>query len=221
MGRDSRLSGILVVTIMMKIYFINPYPGSFFFLAACFMPPVRGASVLVDSTVAKVNLVHSSRILKDPAGKLTIDEVVLSPWAGRFRPQGGSGNNLGATRSAFWIRLDLKFSGVCPGRYLLEVPYPPLDELTAYLPDGEGGMRVVETGDSKPFSQRDVENHDFVFQLPAGIEGRHHIFLRVASRGTIIVPLYLWQEQAFSKNEQTEQLLRGNLLRRTHCPGYF
>ncbi len=104
------------------------------------------------------------------------------------------------------LTLDLEFTSTSETAYLLEIAYPPLDELTALLGDGKGGYRIVETGDSKPFSQRDVEHQNFVFRLPAKLDGKTTVFLRIANRGAILLPMTLWKQPAFYNYKQTEQL---------------
>ena len=178
-------------------------------LTAVVLEPVYATPLLIENEHDRINLTHSTQVLEDPTGSLTIEDVTQSEWSGQFYNRADSSNNFGVTRAAIWLKLDLNFRIPYSGGYLLEVPYPPLDELTAYFPDGAGGFRVIKTGDTKPFQERDIDNHDFLFRLPPNLHGQAQIYLRVFNRGPVVAPIYLWKEQAFFQNEQLELLVAG------------
>jgi len=80
--------------------------------------------------------------LEDREGKLTLQEILRPEAQAAFRPVPpiGPGANFGLTRSAFWLRIDLRTSLGAPADWLLEVAYPPLDSLQLYSPDAAFGM---------------------------------------------------------------------------------
>ena len=70
--------------------------------------------------------------------------------------------DFGPVYSDFWVRLTLSALPDAP-HYLMSC-FIQADELDLYIPEA-GGWRLVETGDTRPFSARDVPHECYVFDL--------------------------------------------------------
>ena len=142
--------------------------------------------------------------LEDKEGKLTLDEILRPETQAAFRPVPsiGPGANFGLTRSAIWLRINLKTSLGTPEDWLLEVAYPPLDSVQLYSPDAAFGMERQLAGDGLPFASRAVAHRNHVLPVRLAPGSPNTLYLRVESQGTMSVPARLWRPAALWKHDQ-------------------
>jgi hypothetical protein len=143
-------------------------------------------------------------MLEDPGGALGIGDVVKADAQGRFKSVelSGPGANFGLTRSAIWLRLQLKADPGAAPDWLLEVAYPPLDRVEVHAPDGNGGWRQQVGGDLMPYETRAVphRNHVLPVSVPGGTSTT--LYVRVNSEGTVSAPMTLWRPAALWRHDQ-------------------
>jgi hypothetical protein len=135
-------------------------------LLLCVAAPVRAALVLPPH--GEVELAGHLALLESREGHLSIDDVA-SGRAGDFRPLPGYfASGLGPRRQA-WLRFSLTRGAAAPAHWRLRVLPPFLDQVDLHLPDGSGWRRIAG-GDTRPFSQRPIDDRGMVFpiDLPAG-----------------------------------------------------
>lgn len=72
-------------------------------------------------------------VWQDPGGQATIEQVASPGFADRFRPVGDTFSG-GYTRQVHWLRLTLSPPHGQPGRAILVLHPPYLDQLNVYLP---------------------------------------------------------------------------------------
>jgi PAS domain S-box-containing protein len=148
-------------------------------------------------------LAKSFLFLEDKEGKLTIDDITQPQWQERFAPvsQDGPGANFGLTRSAIWLKINLRVSYMAPEAWLFEIAYPPLDRFELYSQKDGGGFDKRVGGDLYPFAQRAIPHRNHVLPLrPA--RGRDNVlYLRIQSEGTVAAPATLWQPEALWQHD--------------------
>lgn len=170
----------------------------------------RAGHIPVPGPLTPVSLGRYVEWVEDPGGALSFDAVRTRPHAERFTRSEDDVVNFGYSKSAHWIRLRMEGATVPDDGWLLEVRFPSLDEIDLYLPvraaDGRTIYRLLHAGDTRAWIEREVKDRAHVFRLPAKTQTREPIFLRVATRSVLTVPLYLWQPQAFAASEIREQL---------------
>ncbi len=171
------------------------------------------AVILGDAAAGAIALGDRLEYLKDPEGKWSIREVASEPLASRFLKSDRRAPSFGYSLAAYWIRIDLldaaEAAEAGPREWLLELSYPPLDHVRLYLPDESGGYAVRETGDTLPFSHRDILHHTYVFKLRTLPGQRLTVHLRVQSEGSIQLPLTLWAPDAFLESVSDRQIEYG------------
>jgi PAS domain-containing protein len=141
--------------------------------------------------------------LEDRSAALTIDDVQQPQWQALFQPvpQRGHGTNFGFTSSAIWLRITLVSAAAAPVDWLLELAYPPLDDVQLYAP-GEGGQwRRFVAGDRRPFSQRAVPHRNHVLPVTLAPGSATTIYLRLASEGSVVAPVTLWRPWALWQHD--------------------
>ncbi|WP_371282450.1 7TM diverse intracellular signaling domain-containing protein [Dokdonella sp.] len=164
-------------------------------------PPTR-----VDRDLSHMTAIPDLQVLEDPGGVLDLDQVRNSD---AFGPAPAVGTNFGFTHSTWWIRFSLANPASGDRHVLLREDYPLLDYLDLWAPDGKGGWRHIATGDRTPFSSREIDHRDFLFDLevPAGSE--RTFYLRAQSGGPVDLSLSLNDTSSLISKLSTEQLAFG------------
>lgn len=170
-----------------------------FFLAILLIAlSAHSATLQLPAEAPRVDVVPYFQVCEDPAGSLGVGDLVANcDWKATTRGQ--EVVDLGYSRSAWWLRLDIVTEQTV-GR-LLEIAYPTLDSVELFVPGAGGATVHLQAGDLLPFSRRPLAHHNLVFpvELPAGASS---LYLRVASAGALTVPAELWIPQAFHRHNQ-------------------
>lgn len=169
----------------------------------------RAAEPVVDVTMlpnGPLVLTPFLSVLEDPGAGLTLEQVQVPAVAARFEGDqpATAALALGFTRSAYWLRLTLRNPGHEPLPRLLVVDNPTLSVVHAYLPEPGAGYRSILTGNETPFSTRAYPNRVFVFPLTLPPRAEQVFYLRVQSSIGLLVPVQLWQPEAFYAHERTD-----------------
>lgn len=164
--------------------------------------PALHAEPFALGDAGQYNITRAFSWLEDPAGRLSLHDVLAQSSRFQPLPEGGAGANFGLTRSAIWLRIDLRAPPGADPRWLLEVGYPPLDRVELYVPDPGGGYQWQVGGDLLPYEARAMahRNHVMPLDLPGGAVTP--IYLRVSSAGTVSAPVRLWRPAALWKADQ-------------------
>lgn len=155
-------------------------------------PDAEGTQALNGYT-AVLPLIPSIEYLKDPGGRLNIEDLERPDIATRFQPwTSPSALNFGFTQDTYWLRLPLRRSENAPKNWLLEVAYAPITELDFYAP----GQAPVLTGSSRPLNTRPFFDRHFVFPVHLSTD-QTTVYLRVRSSFSVTLPIKLWEQTTF------------------------
>lgn len=144
-----------------------------------------------------VALTAQVAILEDPGGGLALADVQRR--AADFRPSAVADDaalNFGYSSSAWWLRFEIEAAPAAARDWLLEVAFPTLDSVDYFGPGGEH----LSTGDRLPFAARPLAHRNFIFPVHLNEAGSGTVWLRVASEGTLTIPLRLWQAEALRQD---------------------
>ncbi len=113
--------------------------------------------------------------------------------------------SFGFSTSQFWLRLNIKNAESKTNNMVFEIGYPLLDDVTFYVIDQTGATSSSDTGDTKSFYPRDVDHPNMLirFQLQAGESV--DVYARVQTKGSMLLPIRLWQENDFFEFAAKEQ----------------
>ena len=177
--------------------------------AASLLSPVYAAEPALDATqtpaTAPLVLTPYIALFEDVTAQRTLDEVRAPALAQQFRAEGltTAALALGFTRSAYWLRVTLRNPGDTALPRLLVLDNPTTSRVHAYFPEG-GGYRSVLTGSDTPFATRPYPNRNFVFPLTLPPRAEQTVYLRVQSSIGLLVPVQLWQPEAFHAHERAD-----------------
>ena len=184
----------------------------FFFLLLCFFTPVTSVFAaetslnLNDTVQNSISLTQYFAVLEDNSANLTFAEVQSPSFAAGFKLGSPVAEALsfGYTRSAFWLRLELRNDSKLALNRMLEISEPGLTDVQFYLMQKDGQYQAIATGREKPFAWRPYLNRFYVLPLTLAPESAQTIYLRVQSVGPISVPAKLWEPQAFYAHERSD-----------------
>lgn len=153
---------------------------------------------------------HASE-LRDPQGRLQIQDILQVSTAARFRPATRQIVNHGLTTDAYWYRLSLRND---PGSaalrdWVLEVGYPVLDWIDLHIVRTDGSIQVIRTGDRRLASPELIEHRNFAIPVRVDPGERIDLYLRVQTQGSHQVPLTLWSSEEFLRKTGRENFWFG------------
>lgn len=136
---------------------------------------------------------------------LSLTDVRELDQQGEFAaPRAGSSlaTNFGLTRAETWLRLHFSTAESVSGRRLLEIGHASLDIVDLYFAPRGQNFTLHQGGDLLPFNAREVPHRHHVFALELQPQTDYSLYLRVASEGTVTVPVTLWQPDALWQHDQ-------------------
>jgi len=175
--------------------------------------PLLATAVDFDDSTRSLPLGRVMQVFEDRDGNASIAQVSAPSFSEHFHTHHADVLNAGYSTSVFWIRLDLHYSALpsaAPRSWLLELAYPPLDHLELYLPDSTGTFRLVQrTGDALPYASRQIEQNNYLFELPSSPGQTTTAYLRLHSQGSVQAPLTLWSAEAYLEAQPTRLYVLG------------
>ena len=165
------------------------------------------AAIELDSNLAGALMGRQMRYLEDPAGTLTLAQVMALPE--RFIASTKPTPNFSFTHSIYWFHLRLENRNAPERHWLLETQYPLLDHFTIYtLRDGQL-TDTTEGGRSLPFAQRPLKHRNFVYDFEAAQGQSLELYIQVRTASSLQLPLALWTQASFLAKDHEEQFAFG------------
>lgn len=150
-------------------------------------------------------------VLSDPSGTWDIETVSQGPHSRDFTPLAGP-LAAGFQREVVWLRFSLARAPETPAQWLLRVLPARLHDVRLYAPDGQGGHTVTALGAGRPFAQREIADHHFVFPMSVGTTPAPY-FLRLHSEASALqAQLEIWQPAGFERERGTDYVFIGALM---------
>jgi PAS domain S-box-containing protein len=173
---------------------------------AAFLMPLVARSATGEVSVGRGERYELSKLFtyfEDPEGRMTLDDVLKPQAQAAFRavPGNGPAANFGLTRSAIWLRIQVHAAADAPRDWLLEVAYPPLNQLEVYS-QLAGGFEEQVGGNLQPFASRAVPHRNHVLPVTLAPGADTTIYLRIQSQGTVSAPATLWRPAALWQHDQ-------------------
>jgi signal transduction histidine kinase len=174
-----------------------------FILLAKFSHAIASDSV----DVAKINqssisLTSHLGIFEDTSQVLQIEDVQKEGVQFQEHSPSSTSINLSYSKSAYWLRINLKNSSEKPIEKIIEISYPLLASIDFYWLSENEYHESIHTGYSQPFENRAHKSRGFVFPLPLQAHSQTVIYIRIASPNAIVIPMQLWEPVAFYQHER-------------------
>ncbi|MGQ7959612.1 diguanylate cyclase domain-containing protein [Pseudomonas sp. SP16.1] len=132
-------------------------------------------------------------LLEDTGGDLVVADLAKPEVQARFQPANGRAS-VGQSRNPWWIKLSLQRGDAAAEGWVLEVGSVTQLDLQLYLPDGQGGWQLRQSGERVAFAEsRDHPYRRMLFDLPALGEQPLTLYLRAYDPAGNSFPLRIWQ----------------------------
>jgi diguanylate cyclase (GGDEF)-like protein/PAS domain S-box-containing protein len=131
--------------------------------------------------------IPASRLLEDPSGKLTVDDVLP-----RIELQGQlvlGTPYMGYSASAWWVAFQVEVPST--ERIKLIIDRPSLDDIEVWVSENGRLLTPLYSGDHRDFLQRGEPSPHIMLSLPRLAVGPHSVLVRVQSGSSISLPLLL------------------------------
>lgn len=161
-------------------------------------------AITLESGGKAITLGPHYRIYEDESRSLGVKDIVSGKYADAFKPLISREPNLGYSKAVIWARVDIENRIDRPTDWILEIPFPTLDNVEVFLVDTDRNEILYDksAGDLRPFNERPYPHRNFVFPMTLPPIKNMAYILRVDSRGSLTIPSILWPPALFHHNSQ-------------------
>ncbi|MBO0933838.1 sensor histidine kinase [Fibrella aquatilis] len=175
----------------------------------------------LQATYAQVTLIESVdhypigqqvAVLEDAAQRLqTLQDILPDSMQRRFVVSQQRIINRGFTTAAYWVRFDLNNRSASKQPWLLDVAFGNYATVDLYVCSKRTGQVMHKRGgDWLGRPGREIDAPTYVFHLPVSPGESYTVYLRlVSTHGQVIIPLNIWQQDAFMRSTQLSGLFWG------------
>lgn len=160
-----------------------------------------GEPLILEGSERTVDLRPHLLLLRDAGARLAPGEAMAR--GDDYRPAVAARDlNLGYTRDALWLRIDVRSALSRASDWRLELDYPSLDRVDLFerLPDGR--LSQLSSGDTLAFGERALAHRHPVFPVHLDAGERRVLFLRAFSEGSLTVRPSLWEASAHQSHSE-------------------
>ncbi|MDC0254304.1 ATP-binding protein [Bacteriovoracales bacterium] len=145
------------------------------------------------------------QFLKDPSGKLTIDDINSPTWASKFETSTKSVPRFGFTKDTVWLRIKI-INNTPDKKWIFNIGLPTLDHITFFK---ENKNKWIKTfgGDALPSKKWEMRYKEFIFTLSKKRESTY--FFKVKNRGGMNIPITIMSEKYFKNSKQNFDMFYG------------
>lgn len=164
----------------------------------------HGGSLDLDGRERGLNLQPHLQLLRDPSGALTAEQAMAPGQP--FEPAAGRADlNLGYTRDAVWLRLELRSQARRAEHWQIEFGQPSLDRIELFSDDSPGPQL---NGDGVPAGRRSSDHLSPVFRVHLAPGEQRTLYFRAQSTGNLSLAARIWQERAFARHSRYALMLQ-------------
>jgi len=115
----------------------------------------------------------------------------------------------GFTDQIYWVRLAVTNTKTSVLNWYLEVAYPPIDDIQIGYINKKDEPVVKKTGDNLPFSSRDINYRNCVFDLNEPASGTRIYYLRFSTSSSMNLFLNAWSTKELHSHISDEYFILG------------
>lgn len=178
-------------------------------ILAFLSPAAHAGSIMLTPASSGQSLNEQVELLEDKGAKLNIADMSDPAVQQRFTPAHGKAS-VGQSANPWWIKVTLSAAADAPKQWWLEIASVTLLDLQLYLPDGQGGWQMRQSGERVSFAEgRDYPHRRMLLRLPELSEQPLTLYLRTYDPAGNSFPLKVWQLDDLKSQISGENLLLG------------
>ncbi len=178
-----------------------------YLLLAClvfFLMPYHAYATEVEPH-GEINLASQMEIIIDHDSSINFAEIILNSELLSWQKNQNTSMNFGFQKNPIWLKTRVTNSSKEDLNYLLVVESPTLDYLDLFLVDSQQAVVQFSTGNARNYSNRLLDNRNFVFPITISAQSYLDIVLRVEEAGSLQAPISLWSADQYYENYQYQQ----------------
>ncbi|MCP4131071.1 MAG: SpoIIE family protein phosphatase [bacterium] len=160
--------------------------------------------ILIDESIKRYSFNKYIKYYEDKEKKLTINEILNKNI--EWKQDKKEKFNFGYTSSVYWFKFTVENPLDGAFNWYLELTYPMLDSVELFIPGEPGKYEVKRSGDSFPFSIREIEDRNITFNLFEK-PGIHTYYMRIGTTSALSFECILWSPIASRNSTINEYVL--------------
>lgn len=166
--------------------------------------------VIENKHANKIPIFDYVYVFEDTSNAYYINKLIRPKHSHLFRLNTKQNITPGFTNSSYWLRFSMINKTEEDQNFVFCLSYPLIKDVRFYVYKNNTIQQVVQTGDSKKFSSRDITYKDFVFELKLEPNKRYTYYLYAYNYGeTLRLPISLYTQNEFISNNTWKSLLTG------------
>jgi len=155
--------------------------------------------VKITDSKKSVNIGLSVEYYEDRNATLTLKDVIKLSNENKFVTTAKLPLNFGYSPHTYWVSFSVLGDTKSESGWVLDVPYAPLDYVTLYVPNGKGDYREIKNGDRVSQRIKQIKHRNSVFVLGEKLIPYKQYYLKVSSKGSVNIPIFLWTGAGFAE----------------------
>ena len=186
-----------------------PWLAMLWAATACPWSLASAAPLLLTDERPTINAWPGATMLVDPSQQLSVQEVMTR--ADEFASPPSVGATLGVRPDAVWLRIPFTVAVASDGQWILDLNHADLNQISVYLTTGGHVAHQATLGSLQPYAQRPLQSrsHALPLNLLPGLQ--YELFVRIHTRGAMILPIAFHKPAAMLSKAVNEQMLQGVL----------
>jgi signal transduction histidine kinase len=170
--------------------------------------PARLLALDLTPEVSEVALGSIVEVYRDPTRTMPLDEI-RQRHADEFHTSERRVPAFGFDPSTFWARFNVMTRSATAERWMLELAYAPMMEVTVHVSGSDGTTVGMRGGTRVPVSQRPWLHHHHVFPLVFQPGVDYTVYVSIGGDTSKSFPLHLVRHDRFVQDSQWEFMLFG------------
>lgn len=147
---------------------------------------------------------------EDKNGTYNLADVIKQPIQDQFQKPTKKILNFGFSKSAYWLKFDIKNETFETRHYIFSINYPLINIVEFYGYCNGELIKSIKTGDYKPYKSRNINNPNFVFHLTLEPNKTYHFYTYINNHGeTLRVPIDLMEYNTYMTDYSNYQIFKG------------
>ncbi|HEY2581690.1 MAG TPA: 7TM diverse intracellular signaling domain-containing protein, partial [Mucilaginibacter sp.] len=178
-------------------------------LCSAFSAEAQQKVVIDDQVNQHIFSYNEIECLEDPKGKLEFSQILSPQVSSQFKPSWSSTPQNYHKSAVYWYRISIKHPSGTKKSWILEFFDQTIDNLTAYMPQGNGQYKIEKFGAVYKFNNRQFQHKNFGIDLDIYPSETFIYYFRVQSHQTADVIIVLRSVKWFIQYALSEYLLFG------------
>jgi signal transduction histidine kinase len=192
----------------MRIFFNIKTAGCLFLLFLCL--DSWAINSFSDPSVFNPSIANRVEIFEDVDDAYSVESVAENAEGVQFKLWQGSPSalELGHSSSAFWLKIVLHNDEDKIVSRLLKIANSHLAYVSFYERMGDGGFRLIATGNLEKFNTRPLSTRYFVFPVSIDPRSSTRVFVKVKSNTQLLIPVSVWDVGDFQHHAKLDYIFQ-------------